>query len=151
MRGCVELWLPYDRFRWIMVAFYIVLSYLRTSILSVFYECYPTLSEQIQNYPPKNQNFVKEVNDCNYFFYKKIKISWKNAQIVIIILFSKSYCYINIIPYIIIIIMVYIKYLSKVHLKRNHLLKQAYNGSTNEIGTIWIISAFKLAYFLKKS
>ena len=38
MRGCVELWLPYDRFRWIMVACYTALSYLRTSILSVFYD-----------------------------------------------------------------------------------------------------------------
>ena len=33
----VELWLPYDRFCWIMVDFYIASSYLRTSILSVFY------------------------------------------------------------------------------------------------------------------
>ena len=35
--GLVELWLPYDRFRWIMVDFYVASSYLRTSILSVFY------------------------------------------------------------------------------------------------------------------
>ena len=39
--GLVELWLPYDRFRWIMVDFYIASSYLRTSILSVFYAVCP--------------------------------------------------------------------------------------------------------------
>ena len=37
MRGCVELWLPNDRFRGIMVALLIASSYLRMSILSVFY------------------------------------------------------------------------------------------------------------------
>ena len=38
MRGFVELWLPNDRFRLIMVALLIASSYLRTSILSVFYD-----------------------------------------------------------------------------------------------------------------